>query len=74
VLLHQSAALGKHYTGYQLKKGKEEDRALDTIMKDISQMNVTSDGICQTAKKRQELRSGKYGPPNVLVTGRTKVR
>ena len=38
-------ALGKHYTGYQLKRGRPRR---DTIM-DISQMNATWDDICETA-------------------------
>ena len=46
-------ALGKHYIGYKLKRGKEEDRRLQ---KDISQMNATWDKIYQTATERHEWR------------------
>jgi len=48
-----SVALGKHYTEYQLKRGRPRITWRDTIMKDISHMNVTWDGICQTAMNRQ---------------------
>ena len=42
-----SVALGKHCTGYQLKRGRPRITWRDTIMKDISQMNATWDRICQ---------------------------
>ena len=40
------------------KRGRPRITWRDTIMKDISQMNATWDGICQTTMDRQEWRVG----------------
>ena len=52
-----SVSLGKHYIGYQLERGRPRITWRDRIMKDISQMNATWDGICQTAMDRQGVES-----------------
>ena len=51
-----SDTLGKHYTGYPLERGRPRITWIETIMKDISRMNTTWDGICETAMERQEWR------------------
>jgi len=63
-----SVVLDKHYTGYQLKKGRPTERHNN---EGRHQIYATWDDICQTAIDRQEWRA--WTTTQVLVTGRSKV-